>query len=392
MSDRTEKISKNIHWLVKKSVQKNHKKYFLHNPFFNKIEKNYLNNCIDSTFVSTAGKYIPLFENSLKKIIKSKNIIAVVNGTVALKICLEVLGVKRGYEVLVPSLTFVGTVNSIKHAGAIPHFVDSDIENFGIDNKKLEKYLKSSTIKKNGILINRRTKRRIFAIIPVHIFGNIGEIIELKKICRNYNLKIIEDAAEALGSFFQNKHAGNFGDLGILSFNANKTITTGSGGAIICNSNKLAKKIRHLISVAKIEHPWDFLHDDIGWNYKMSNLSAAVGYAQMKKFKKIILLKKKLSNNYRQNCKNIDGFTFCESPKKCQSNNWLNVIKIKDISIQERNQILNYVNKKSINCRPVWRLISSLKMYSNLPKADLSNALKLEKSLICLPSSAEYGL
>jgi perosamine synthetase len=239
MSNKTEKISKKIYWLVKNSIHKKYKKYFLHNPFFGKIEKDYLNNCIDTTFVSTAGKYIALFENSLKKIIKSKNIIAVVNGTVALKICLEVLGIKRGYEVLVPSLTFVGTVNSIKHAGAIPHFVDSDIENFGIDNKKLEKYLKSSTIKKNGILINKKTKRRIFAIIPVHIFGNIGEIIELKKICRNYNLKIIEDAAESLGSFFQNKHAGNFGDLGILSFNANKTITTGSGGAIICNSNKL---------------------------------------------------------------------------------------------------------------------------------------------------------
>ena len=258
----------------------------MHNPYFDNKEHYYLKRCIKSTFVASAGEFIRKFEDSLKKITKSRDVITVINGTVALKVCLEVLGIKKNDEVLVPSLTFVGTVNAIKHAGGNPHFIDTDSDTLGIDIKKLDSYLKKITIKKNGVIFNKKTGKKIFAMIPVHVFGKIGNMNELIKISKRYNFKVIEDAAEALGSFYKGVHAGNFGHLGILSFNGNKVITTGSGGAILCNSKKLSIKIRHLVSTAKVNHPWDFLHDEIGWNYKMNNLSSAIGQAQIEKFKK----------------------------------------------------------------------------------------------------------
>ena len=391
MSKKSKIISRQIYNLVTQTIKNKTKNFFLHEPYFDKNEKKYLNECINSSFVSTAGKFISLFENSIKKVTKSKNIIAVLNGTVALKICLKILGIRNGDEVLVPSFTFVGTVNAIVHAGGTPHFIDSDLNNFGVDIIKLDNYLKKISLIKKGVLINKKTKKKIFAIIPVHIFGNIGDMFQLKKICKKYKIKLIEDAAESLGSYYKKIHAGNFGDLGILSFNANKVITTGSGGAIISNSKKISNKIRHLISVAKKNHPWDFLHDDIGWNYKMNNLSAAVGYGQMKKFSKIINLKKKLAENYKKNCTKLEFISFCNAPNNCISNNWLNIIKINKITIGDRNKILNYLNNKGVNCRPVWRLISSLKMYKKCQKDNLSNAKKLEKTILCLPSGAGYG-
>ena len=377
--------------LVKQSIKSKRKGLFLHNPYFDKREQNYLKNCIKSTFVATSGEYIRKFENSLKKITKSYDVITVLNGTVALKICLEVLGIKKGEEVLVPSLTFVGTVNAIKHAGGNPHFVDTDINDFGIDYKKLDDYLKKIIIKKKGQTINKQTGKKIFGIIPVHVFGKIGNMNELLKISKKYNLKVVEDAAEALGSYYKNTHAGNFGNLGILSFNANKVITTGSGGAIICNSKKLSIKIRHLVSTAKVSHPWEFLHDAVGWNYKMNNLSSAIGQAQIEKFEKITRFKKKLKERYKNNSKKSKNLSFFNDPKNCKSNNWLNVVQVNGINLKERNNILDLLNKNFFNCRPVWKLMHKLRMYKNYQKSNLSNAIKLEKSIICLPSGAEYG-
>lgn len=377
--------------LVKQSIKSKRKGLFLHNPYFDSREQNYLKNCIKSTFVATSGEYIRKFENSLKKITKSYDVITVLNGTVALKICLEVLGIKKGEEVLVPSLTFVGTVNAIKHAGGNPHFVDTDINDFGIDYKKLDDYLKKIIIKKKGQTINKQTGKKVFGIIPVHVFGKIGNMNELLKISKKYNLKVVEDAAEALGSYYKNTHAGNFGNLGILSFNANKVITTGSGGAIICNSKKLSIKIRHLVSTAKVSHPWEFLHDAVGWNYKMNNLSSAIGQAQIEKFEKITRFKKKLKERYKNNSKKSKNLSFFNDPKNCKSNNWLNVVQVKGINLKERNNILDLLNKNFFNCRPVWKLMHKLRMYKNYQKSNLSNAIKLEKSIICLPSGAEYG-
>ncbi len=392
MSDKTKIIFQQISDLVKSSVRKKKNVYNLHSPFFQKYEKLFLKDCIESTYVATTGKYINLFENRLKRIIRSNDLVTILNGTIALKVCLKVLGINSGDEVLVPSLTFVGTVNAIKHAGGTPHFIDTDINNLGVDNNKLVKYLKSISKKNNkGELINKKTKKKIFGIIPVHVFGNVGEIDKLCKISKKYNLKVIEDAAESLGSYYKERHVGNFGDLGILSFNANKVITTGSGGAIICNSKTLGKKIRHLTSTAKIPHSWEFLHDEVGWNYKMNNLSSALGYAQIKNIDKIIKLKKNLSMNYKKNIKKYKYLKFFNEPINCKSNNWLNVISVKNISLNQRNEILFLLNKKRIRCRPVWRLIHKLRMYKNYPRSDLSNAIKLEKTLFCLPSGAEHG-
>ena len=391
MSKKINNLYSDINELIKKSTKSKKKKLFLHNPYFDNKEFDYLKRCIKSTFVASAGEYIKKFENGLKKITNSSEVITVINGTVALKICLEVLGIKKNDEVLVPSLTFVGTVNAIKHAGGNPHFIDTDINNLGIDIKKLDNYLKKNTIKKRGHTFNKKTGKKIFAIIPVHVFGKIGNMNELIKISRKYNLKVIEDAAEALGSFYKGIHAGNFGNLGILSFNANKVITTGSGGAILCNSKKLGMKIRHLVSTAKINHPWDFLHNEIGWNYKMNNLSSAVGQAQIEKFNKIKKYKMNLKERYKIYSKKFKDFIFFDEPKNCKSNNWLNSIRIKKINLKERNKILDLLNKNDINCRPVWKLMHKLRMYKNSPKSNLSNAIKLEKSVICLPSSAEYG-
>ena len=392
MSDKTKIIYQQISDLVKSSVRKKKSVYNLHSPFFQKNEKLFLKDCIESTYVATTGKYIKLFENKLKRIIKSSDLVTILNGTIALKVCLKVLGINSGDEVLVPSLTFVGTVNAIKHAGGTPHFIDTDINNLGVDNDKLVKYLKSISKKNNkGELINKKTKKKIFGIIPVHVFGNVGQIDQLCKISKKYSLKVIEDAAESLGSYYKKRHVGNFGDLGILSFNANKVITTGSGGAIICNSKTLGKKIRHLTSTAKIPHTWEFLHDEVGWNYKMNNLSSALGYAQIKNINKIMKLKKNLSMNYKKNIKKYKYLKFFNEPANCKSNNWLNVVSAKNISLNQRNEILFLLNKKRIRCRPVWRLIHKLRMYKNYPRSDLSNAIKLEKTLFCLPSGAEHG-
>ncbi len=391
MSKKINDIYSDLTELIKKSTKSKKKNLFLHNPYFDNKEHYYLKRCIKSTFVASAGEFIRKFEDSLKKITKSRDVITVINGTVALKVCLEVLGIKKNDEVLVPSLTFVGTINAIKHAGGNPHFIDTDSDTLGIDIKKLDSYLKKITIKKNGVIFNKKTGKKIFAMIPVHVFGKIGNMNELIKISKRYNFKVIEDAAEALGSFYKGVHAGNFGHLGILSFNGNKVITTGSGGAILCNSKKLSIKIRHLVSTAKVNHPWDFLHDEIGWNYKMNNLSSAVGQAQIEKFKKIKKYKTKLKDRYKNNSKKFKNLIFSDEPKNCESNNWLNVIFIKRINLNDRNKILNLLNKNGINCRPVWKLMHKLKMYKNSPKSNLSNAIKLEKSVICLPSSAEYG-
>ena len=391
MSKKINSTFKQILSLVRQSISKK-KSYELHNPYFSKDEITLLNDCVKSSYVATSGKYIDLFEKKLKKITKSKDVVTVLNGTVALKICLKILGIQNGDEVLVPSLTFVGTVNAIKHAGGTPHFIDTDINTLGIDNNKLKKYIKQISQKNSkGYYINKKTKKKIFAVIPVHVFGNVGKIDELCKIANSFNLKIIEDAAEGLNSFYKKKHVGNFGDLGILSFNANKIITTGGGGAIICGSTKMGKKIRHLTSTAKIKHKWEFLHDEIGWNYRMNNLSSALGCAQLNKFSKIKKFKNNLSNKYLKNSKKFKNINFLKEPKFCKSNKWMNVILVDGLSLGERNKILGLLHKKGVKCRPIWKLIHKLKMYKKSPRSDLSNAKKLETRIFCLPSGAEYG-
>jgi len=376
---------------VTRKISKKKKNIYLHQPLFYNNEYKFLKKCISTTHVSSGGKYIGLFENQIKRFTNSTDVIAVLNGTIGLQICLEVLGIQRDDEVLVPAMTFVGTVNAIKHANANPIFLDSDLNNLGINFDKLQLFLKTQCVKKNGHTYNRKTKKRVFGIMPVHVFGNIGDIEKIVKIAKKYKLKVIEDAAEALGSYYNDKHAGNFGDLGLISFNANKTITTGGGGVILSNNKYISKKIRHLISTAKIKHAWKFLHDQVGWNYKMTNLNAAVGYAQALNLDKTLIFKKKLGRKYSNLFMENKMINIVKPPINNSTNNWLNVIKIKGITEKNRDYIISILNEKKIECRPVWRLMSKLPMYKKYQKINLDIAQRLEKELICLPSSPIYG-
>jgi perosamine synthetase len=367
------------------------KKNSLHEPFFDKIDFYYLNQCLKSSYVSTAGPFISKFENKISKFTKSQNVIAVVNGTVALEICLRVLGAKINEEILIPTLTFVGTANSVVHAGCVPHFIDSEKESLGIDINKLEEYLKKNTKIIKGKLINIKTKRVIFGIIPVHVFGLMNNIEKLIILAKRYKLKVIEDSAESLGTFYKKKHSGTFGDLGVISFNGNKIITTGGGGAILCKSNFLAKKIRHFITTAKKKHPWQFLHDKIGWNYRMPNINASLGYSQIKKIKKILFMKRNISLKYQDYFKHNKNINYIRESNKCRSNYWLNAVYIKNINLTTREKILKLLNNNNIFCRPVWTLLHKLPMFKKNPRSNLNNSIKIEKELICLPSSPYLG-
>ena len=272
-----------------------------HEPMVYGNEKKYLINTIKQNFFSSAGNFVNKFEDKIKKITKAKYAIAVVNCTEAIHITLKACGIKRGDEVLVPSLTFIGTVNPITYLGATPHFVESSIDDFGVDCEKLEKYLSKIAVKKNNKLINKTTKKIIRALIPVHVFGHPCKIDNLKKIAKKNNLILIEDAAGAMGSFYKKKHLGTFGIAGCISFNGNKIATTGGGGAIITNNKSLAKKIYHLTTTSKQKHKWEYLHDGVGYNHRMSNLSAALGLAQLENLKKILKFKRKLYRDINRN-------------------------------------------------------------------------------------------
>jgi len=362
----------------------------LHEPFFFGNEKKYLNECIDSTFVSTSGKYIEKFEKEIIDFTKAKNAIAVINGQSGLEISLRALGIKNNDEILVPTITFAATAFAISHCNAIPHFIDSNQRDLGICHKKLNLYLKKNLKKKGSHYINKKTKRRVFAIIPVHVFGHIANMDEIKKISQRYKLKILEDAAEAIGSFYKNKHAGTIGDIGVISFNANKTITSGGGGMILTNDSRLAKKINYISNNAKEKHGWSYFHKEIGWNFKLPNLNAAVGLAQLKNIKKILKYKKNLSNYYQSKFEHNKNIEIVKESIYCKSNYWLNAIKINFKSIKERNNFLNKMIKKH-ECRPLWTLLHKLPMYCNCPRDKMSNAINLEKKIITLPSGAKYG-
>jgi perosamine synthetase len=286
-----------------------------------------------------------------------------------------------------PALTFVGTANSIVHAGCIPHFIDSDKENLGIDIIKLREYLNQNTKIIGDKLINIKTKRVIFGIIPVHVFGLMNNIEKVISLAKQYKLKVIEDSAESLGTFFKRKHSGTFGDLGVISFNGNKIVTTGGGGAILCKSKRLAKKIRHLVTTAKIGHPWQFLHDKVGWNYRMPNINASLGYGQMKKIRTILLMKRDISLEYQNYFKHSKYISCIKESNVCRSNYWLNAVYIKKINLSVREKILKQLNNNNIFCRPAWKLLHKLPMFKNNPRSNLNNSIKIEKELICLPSS-----
>lgn len=374
-----EKIIRNVTGTQNESLE-------LHEPTFQGNEIKYLTECIQTGWVSSVGKYVDLFEQKLSEYTGIKNAILTSNGTSAIHISLLLSGVKAGDEVLLPALTFVGTVNPILYLNAIPHFVDSEKKYLGVDAEKLEVYLSKTVEMKNGHAFNRITGRKISALIVVHIYGLIADIERAKNICDKYNIKLIEDAAESIGSFYQNKHSGSFGHIAALSFNGNKTITTGGGGAILTNDHLIAKKAKHITTTAKVSHAWKYEHDELGFNYRMPNINAALGCAQIEKLPKLLELKRELAARYMKLIKENSELQFLSEGKDMKCNYWLNTILLPYHS-NGVDQTVEYLRSKKINVRAAWKLLSELPYLNQFPKMDLQQSQELSKRIINLPSS-----
>jgi perosamine synthetase len=356
----------------------------LHEPRFIGNEKKYLNECIDSTYVSYLGGFVERFENMVKEFTGAQHAIATANGTLALHMALLAADVKRDDEVLTQALTFVATVNAISYCGAVPVFIDSDRDTLGMSPDKLEEFLTQQTFMKDESCYNKKTGRKITACIPVHVFGHPVQIDRIKQVCDHHNIYLVEDAAESLGSFYKGKHTGTFGKIGILSFNGNKIVTTGGGGMVLTNDDHLAKKIRHITTTAKIPHRWEYIHDEIGYNYRLPNVNAAIGCAQMENISGFLINKREITNLYKEFFNEI-GIEFFTESKGCKSNYWLNSIALKDR--EQREEFLDYTHKNGIMARPIWRLMNKLDMYRNCQSTDLENAQWLEDRLVNIPSS-----
>lgn len=359
----------------------------LHVPVFKGNEKQYLIKCIDTTFVSYVGEFVSKFEEETAKYTGAKYAIAVSNGTVALQMALLVVGVKPNNEVITQPLTFVATVNAIKHVGAIPVFVDVDNDTMGLSPEKLESWILANTKydSKNKYLINKKTGRHVSAIVPVHTFGHPCHIDEIAIIAKKYNLMLVEDSAESLGSLYKGIHTGCYGDIGILSYNGNKTITTGGGGMIITNNERFAKLAKHLTTTAKVQHPWEYVHDMVGYNLRLPNINAAVGCAQMENLDSYLVSKRDTASKYNDFFSQSFDIKFMKEPQNAISNYWLNTIKLP--SLIERDKFLTFCNDNKIMCRPAWRLMSKLNMYKDAQCGDLTNSEFLADRLVNLPSS-----
>ena len=363
----------------------------LHEPTFDGNEWLYLKECLDSNYVSSVGKFVNQFEMSLANYTGAKYAIAVVNGTAALQIALKLAGVNNGEEVLLPALTFVATANAISYLGAIPHFVDSEESTLGIDVTKLQDYLRANTEQDSGFCINKSTKRVIRALVPMHTFGHPSDLEQLLSIARDFNLVLVEDAAESLGSFYKGQHTGTFGLLGTLSFNGNKTITTGGGGAILTNDEFIAKRAHHLTTTAKKNHLWEFDHSEIGYNYRMPNINAALGCAQLEHLARNLQLKRDLYSKYSSAFQEIQGLTLFREPSGSLSNYWLQTILLDEEIKDFRDSILEACNSVGISTRPAWKLMHHLDFYHMAPRMDLSCAESLHARIINLPSSANLS-
>jgi perosamine synthetase len=365
----------------------------LHEPNFFGNEWKYVKDCLDSTYVSSVGKYVDRFEEELKKYTGVKHAVAVVNGTAALHICLKIVGVEPGDEVLMPTLTFVATANAVSYCGATPHFIDSDRLTLGIDPKKLDTYLKDVAEVRVEGCFNKHTGHRIKAVMPMHTYGHPVDLDPLVELCNRYKLELVEDAAESLGSFYKGKHTGNWGKASALSFNGNKIITTGGGGAVLTNDDKLGKFAKHLTTTAKVQHKWLFVHDQIGFNYRMPNINAALGCAQLEVLPRAIKNKRKLAEEYRHAFAGVSGINFFTEPTFAQSNYWLNALLLDNNFSEQRDLLLESTNDRGIMTRPTWTLMHHLNMYESCPRMDdLTVAETLEKCLINIPSSAGLGL
>ena len=374
---------------------KNEEPIHLHEPFFKDSNAyEYTKECIDSSWVSSSGKWVSKFENQIASVTGSRYAIAVSNGTVALRLALHCVGVKPDEEVLIPPLSFVATANAISHLGAKPHFVDIESSSLGMCPVALENRLNEVAEFRNGSLFNKFSGNKISAVVPVHVFGLPAKIKEIKEVCLKWDLPLVEDSAEALGSRVDNKgeliHCGCFGEIGILSFNGNQILTTGGGGALLTNNNKLADYAKHLSNTAKVPHAWDFFHDQVGWNDRLPNINAAIGCSQLEKLNHKLKLKRILHSKFVQSFKDLKDAEIIKEAEDCQSNYWLITLRLKGNNIENlRNNILIEAHKLKIYMRPSWILLNELPMYKNCNCGDLTEAKSQSKRLLNLPSSPQ---
>jgi perosamine synthetase len=358
----------------------------LHEPAFIGNELKYVQDCIESGWVSSVGSYVDRFAEDLGKYVNA-HAVPTVNGTSALHLALIIAGVQPGDEVLVPNLTFIATANAVHYCHATPHFIEAEAETYGADPDALKSYLRTTTKTESNRLINKQTGRPISALIVTHIFGQVARITELKAIADEYNLILIEDAAESLGSFYKSQHTGTFGHIAALSFNGNKTITTGGGGAVITTNPDLAQKAKHLSTTAKVPHPHMHSHDQIGYNYRMPNINAALGCAQLETLQESLKQKRKLAQIYREFCTKHENIKFLDEPPNTKSNFWLNTVKFKTES--ERNTIIERLESEQIFARGVWMPMTDLNMYKNNPSMPTPVAKDLAYTTLNLPSSPQ---
>ena len=358
-------------------------------------EWEYIKKCLDSSWVSSAGNYVELFEKKVANYIDSKFSIACVNGTSALQISLLIAGVKPGDEVIVPTLTFISPVNAVRYNGAEPIFMDAD-ENYNLDAEKTLDFLKKETFYKDGNTFNKKTNARISGIIPVHVFGNPVLLDELKILCDEQNIAFIEDATESLGSFytkgqFMGKHAGTIGDLGCLSFNGNKIITTGGGGMIITEDEKLAEKARYLTTQAK-DDPIRYIHHEVGYNFRLTNIQAAMGVAQLEKLEEFLNRKEQIHKRYSEAIEKIKGLSLLQGPGYAKNNYWLNILQIDQaIYFIDRSELMLRLEQRGIQARPVWALIHNQRPYKKCQTYEIGRAEDLIEKSLCLPSSTNLS-
>ena len=372
----------------------------LHEPYFSGNEKKYTDVCIDTTFVSSVGKYVDRFEEMIREYTGAKYAIATVNGTAALHVALKLAGVECGDMVLTQALTFIATCNAIAYCGAEPVFVDIGRDTLGMSPESLESWLKANAVvvegncyyqPRQGAAVpdvetaKRLALKRISACVPMHSFGHPCQVDKIVAICDRYHIHVVEDSAESIGSYYKGQHTGTFGKLGIFSFNGNKTITTGGGGMVVTDDDELGPLAKHITTTAKKPHPWRFEHDRIGYNYRLPNINAALGCAQMEKLSQILKNKRETAKAYQSFFAKLDEIEFIDEPKDCVSNFWLNAILLKDV--QAREAFLKATNENKVMTRPVWILMNELQMFKDCIAADLSVSREISDRLVNIPSS-----
>ena len=365
----------------------------LHAPIFSELDKQFVVDAIDSTFVSSVSEYVGKFEQSISDLTGAKHVVPVVNGTSGIHLALHVLGVDESCEVLTQSLTFVGTCNAIAYTGAQPVFIDVDLQTMGFSTQALAEFLQENAeiqeVNGKQQAINKLTGKRIAACVPMHTFGHPVNMVVLKAICQQWRIAIVEDAAEALGSFIENdtvrQHCGTLGDMGVLSFNGNKVITTGGGGAVLTNNGQLAERLRHLSTTAKTPHAWEYHHDEMGFNYRMPGINAALGCAQMEQLNKFLSDKLSIAEQYRSWAKDR-SVSFIDAQEHTKPNFWLNALLLDDK--EQREQFLQETNDNGVMTRPVWQPMHLLPAFESAPRSILDNTMQLTNRLVNVPSSA----